>query len=104
MRPVSGQAPLMHPIVIHSNAGLTMTSTATRIDLPTGIDLKVAQVCQALPEGADLGALTEAIRAVLPGLDIRHVLSRGGWHRLGGVVDLDGRRIAGRSVVQGPRP
>jgi hypothetical protein len=57
-------------------------------------DLRVADACATLPEGADLGALIAAIQAVLPGIEVRHVLTRGGWHRLGGVVDLDGRRIA----------
>jgi len=37
---------------------------------------------------------TAAIQAVLPGIEVRHVLTRGGWHRLGGVVDLEGRRIS----------
>jgi hypothetical protein len=71
-----------------------MTLTATDLTLPPGIDIRVAETCRALPEGADLGALTDAIQSVLPGLEVRHVLTRGGWHRIGGVVDLEGRRIA----------
>lgn len=73
-----------------------MTSTATDLDpnQARSLDLRVAQTCAALPEGVGLGALTAAIQAVLPGIEVRHVMSRGGWHRLGGVVDLEGRRIA----------
>lgn len=59
-----------------------------------GLDLRVAQACAALPEGATPEDLTAAIQAVLPDLEVRHVLSRGGWHRLGGVVDINGERIA----------
>jgi hypothetical protein len=56
--------------------------------------LQVAQAVQTIPEGADLQALLTAIQGTLPGHDVHHVLCRGGWHRLGGVVGLDGERIA----------
>lgn len=59
-----------------------------------GLDLRVAQACAALPEGAPLEDLIATIQAALPGLEVHHVLSRGGWHRLGGVMDLNGERIA----------
>lgn len=71
---------------------------ATTTDLEAtqiqAIDLRVADACAGLMEGADLETLIGTIQAVLPGVEVRHVLTRGGWHRLGGVVDLDGRRIA----------
>ena len=70
------------------------TTTHLEPNQAKSLDLRVADACAALPEGSDLVALTAAIQAVLPGLDVHHVLTRGGWHRLGGVVDLDGRRIA----------
>ena len=30
---------------------------------------------------------------ILPDLDFHHVLTRGGWHRIGGIVDGEGKRI-----------
>lgn len=72
-----------------------MVTTATTATSPgPDLDLRVAEACQALPEGADLPTLTQAIRAQFPDCEVRLALSRGGWHRLGGVVDLDGNRIA----------
>jgi len=73
---------------------MALTATELETNRTQHNDLNVAQACAALPEGADLPALIAAIEGVLPGLEVRHVLTRGGWHRLGGVVDLDGRRIA----------
>ncbi len=63
-------------------------------DQVRGLDLRVAQACAALPDGATLDEATAAIAAALPELEVRHIFSRGGWHRLGGVVDLNGQRIA----------
>jgi hypothetical protein len=73
-----------------------MASSATDLEptQPQALDLRVADACAGLMEGADLVALIGAIQVVLPGVEVRHVLTRGGWHRLGGVVDLEGRRIA----------
>lgn len=72
---------------------MASTDTESQAAQTQGLDLRVAQACAALPEGATLEDLTAAIRAALPGLEVRHVLSRGGWHRLGGVVNIDGERI-----------
>ena len=70
--------------------------TATDLDPQQSqtLALRVAEACAALPTGADVPALVAAIGSLLPGLEVRHALSRGGWHRLGGVVDRDGARIA----------
>ncbi|WP_295444499.1 hypothetical protein [uncultured Thiodictyon sp.] len=68
--------------------------TATDLD-PTQsqtLALRVAQICTELPTGAGVPALVAAIGNLLP--EVRHALSRGGWHRLGGVVDADGARVA----------
>jgi len=70
------------------------TTTDLEANQAKGLDLRVADACAALPEGSDLVALTAAVQGVLPGLEVHQVLTRGGWHRLGGVVDLDGRRVA----------
>ncbi len=58
------------------------------------LDLRVAELCRTLPEGAGPDAIEASIATLLPGLEVRTAMTRGGWHRLGGVVDLDGGRIA----------
>lgn len=51
----------------------------------------VADLCERSPVAAGIGALArELSHAALPGsleLSFREILSRGGWYRLGGVVD-----------------
>ncbi len=54
--------------------------------------------CQGLKVSVDGGALLNALRAEFPGQAVRQVLTRGGWHRLGGVVDGKGNRIAAHIV------
>ena len=51
--------------------------------------------------GPNLGvdALTQALQAQMPDLRIRRVLTRGGWHRFGGIVDSAGERVA-TSIVR----
>lgn len=71
-----------------------MTATPTDPTQTPDLELRVAEICHALPEGAGPDALTASIQTLLPGLEVRHAMTRGGWHRLGGVVDLDGARIA----------
>lgn len=41
-----------------------------------------------------IDALTASINEQFPELDFRHILTRRGWHRLGGVVDKDHARVA----------
>lgn len=48
------------------------------------------------PQGID--ALVAGVNRLMPGLDFRVVISRSGWHRLGGVVDADYRRVSGNIV------
>lgn len=73
-----------------------MIATATNLDPDQSqtLAIRVAQACAALPEGADLDALLAAIQGLLPDQEIRRAMSRGGWYRLGGVVDQDGARVA----------
>ena len=71
-----------------------MTATDLDPDQSQTLAVRVAQACAALPAGTDLTALAAAIQATLPEQEVRHAMTRGGWHRLGGVVDLDGGRIA----------
>jgi hypothetical protein len=58
------------------------------------LELRLGERCASLPAPLDPGSLAEMVQGLLPDLEVRHVLTRGGWHRLGGVVDLDGQRIA----------
>jgi len=73
-----------------------MVATATDLDPDQSQTpaLRVANACAALPAGADLDALIAAVRDALGAQDVQHAMTRGGWHRLGGVVSLDGERIA----------
>lgn len=54
----------------------------------------VSGLCSCTPVSAGPAALANAIAAVAPKLSFRQVLERGGWYRLGGVVDADGERVA----------
>ena len=56
--------------------------------------LQVAEICQSCAPGAGLDALLDALRTRIPDWSFRHAMTRGGWHRLGGILDLDGNRIA----------
>jgi hypothetical protein len=64
----------------------------------SAVDLDVkrlARICSGMVAG-DVGVsvLAEELAGVLPGLSFEHALTRGGWHRLGGVVDRDYKRVA----------
>ncbi|GAB2181918.1 hypothetical protein DLREEDagrD3_21410 [Denitratisoma sp. agr-D3] len=54
----------------------------------------LAELCVKSPVAAGCGPLARAASDLIPGLDFRDVLARGGWYRLGGVVNKDGDRIA----------
>jgi len=54
----------------------------------------LAELCVKSPVAAGCGALARAASELIPGLDFRDVLARGGWYRLGGVVNAEGDRIA----------
>jgi hypothetical protein len=58
------------------------------------LELRLGGLCDSLPAPFDPVSLAARVQELQPELEIRHVLSRGGWHRPGGVVDLDGFRVA----------
>lgn len=58
----------------------------------------LTRLCTGLDPEAGVEALAGAINDPMPGLPFRWVLSRGGWHRLGGVVDGSHGRVAGNVV------
>jgi hypothetical protein len=84
------------------NESTAMPNTATVLDPAAGrppalgpaLGLAVAEACRGQDDCAGIESLVAAVQGLLPGLEVRHSLTRGGWHRLGGVVDLDGLRIA----------
>jgi hypothetical protein len=54
----------------------------------------VALACAASPVGAGPAVLARELAARLPQWSFREVLCRGGWYRIGGVVEASGERIA----------
>lgn len=56
---------------------------------------QLAQLCGSVDATAGLDVLTEQLRRAMPGTDIARVLTRGGWHRLGGVVDAGYHPVSG---------
>ena len=54
----------------------------------------IAGACAKTAVSAGPAALVKALGMALEGWKFRHALSRGGWYRLGGIVDQHGRRIS----------
>lgn len=57
-------------------------------------DSAVAALCAQLPVSVGSSGLARELSALAPELVFRDVLTRGGWYRLGGVVDAAGCRVA----------
>jgi hypothetical protein len=62
------------------------------------LELRLAELCASVSGPFDASGLADAVRGLMPDLEVRYAMARSGWHRLGGVVDLDGARIA-QSIV-----
>ena len=58
----------------------------------------LTSVCADVSPADGVDGLLDAFRQLMPGLAFSQVLTRGGWHRLGGVVDGDRRRVAASIV------
>lgn len=54
----------------------------------------IVETCAKVPVSHGPGALVKALGQALPDWKFRHAMSRGGWYRLGGIVDADGKRIS----------
>ena len=54
----------------------------------------VAEMCVRVPVTAGNAGLARELASLAPQLCFRDLLSRGGWYRLGGVVDAQGTRLA----------
>lgn len=55
---------------------------------------RIAELCVRVPAAAGPAVLARELAALAPDLAFREVLARGGWYRLGGVVDGDGTHVA----------
>jgi len=53
----------------------------------------VVETCTRVPVSSGPVALVKALGQALPDWKFRHALSRGGWYRLGGIVDASGQRV-----------
>ena len=58
------------------------------------LSCQVAELCVRVPASAGPAVLARDLAALAPELTFRQVLSRGGWYRLGGVIDADGAHVA----------
>lgn len=54
----------------------------------------IVAACSTTAPSQGPSAIIKALAARIPEWKFRHVFARGGWYRLGGVVDGDGKRIA----------
>lgn len=54
----------------------------------------VVETCTKVPVSSGPGAFVKALSSALPDWKFQHALSRGGWYRLGGIVDGNGQRIS----------
>lgn len=54
----------------------------------------IVESCTTTPVSAGPSALIKALGHALPEWKFRHVLGRGGWYRLGGIVDAGGQRLS----------
>ena len=59
------------------------------IDLPIpGLD-RLTRLCAEVDTASGIDKLQGSLRSLMPTSDFKWVLTRGNWHRLGGVVDAD---------------
>lgn len=54
----------------------------------------IVETCAKTAVSAGPGALVKALGAALPDWKFRHAFARGGWYRLGGILDADGKRVS----------
>ena len=68
--------------------------TETTIVRPDVLEQLVREACVRVPVTAGIAGLTREIALFAPQYCFRNVLTRGGWYRLGGVIDEFGDRVA----------
>lgn len=54
----------------------------------------VVEACAKMPVNVGPAGLVKALGSALPDWKFRHALGRGGWYRLGGIVDDNGQRVS----------
>lgn len=54
----------------------------------------ITNICTGTSVSDDHSLLLQKIKRVYPQFDFVHVLTRGGWHRIGGVLDASGKSLA----------
>lgn len=59
---------------------------------------QLVELCQNTDTASGLPGIVYGLDSIFPDLSFEHVLSRGGWHRLGGVVDSNYQRISDNIV------
>ena len=58
------------------------------------LSCQVAELCVRIPASTGPAVLARELAALAPELTFRQVLSRGGWYRLGGVVDANNTHLS----------
>lgn len=89
MPPVS---PSAVPSNLPSSASPAASSTASSAQRT--LEMAIAERCVRLPVSIGSSGLARELSGISAELNFRDVLTRGGWYRLGGVVDRAGQRIA----------
>jgi hypothetical protein len=54
----------------------------------------IVETCAKVAVSSGPGALVKALSVALPEWKFRHAMSRGGWYRLGGILDDKGQRVS----------
>lgn len=78
--------------VIGSMASLTEVET---MSFQLAAPEVLTAICHRLVPDQGLDVLIAALQEEMPELRFQHVLTRGGWHRFGGLVDREQKRVAG---------
>jgi len=71
-----------------------MISAEAATSLADVISAPLAAILARLPVAAGSDEVARELALIAPQLSFRPVLSRGGWYRLGGVIDAHGERVA----------
>lgn len=71
-----------------------VASADTSFANPGDFDRAVAKLCVRVPVSAGAAGLAKELARLSPHLFFRDVLTRGGWYRLGSVIDAQGNRVA----------
>ncbi len=71
-----------------------MNTTTSRDMNWSDLSRQIAELCVRVPASSGPAVLARELTVLAPELAFREVLARGGWYRLGGVVDASGHHIA----------